>query len=46
MRDEIAYGLILLLLVGALALWWNKARQTRRRRNTHLRVDLLNRDGE
>jgi hypothetical protein len=44
MRQEIAYGLIALLLVAGAAIWWLKARRLRHGRKGNLRIDLRRKD--
>jgi hypothetical protein len=45
MRQDVAYALILLMVLGAgLAIW--RARARRRRRPRHIRIDLTGDQGE
>ncbi len=41
MRQDIAYGLIALMVIGPMLLWWITARKARRGRKGNLRINLL-----
>ncbi len=41
MRQDIAYGIIALMLIGPMLLWWIAARKARRGRKGNLRINLF-----
>ncbi len=41
MRQDIAYGIIALMLIGPMLLWWVAARKARRGRKGNLRINLF-----
>ena len=44
MRQDIAYALIALMVIGVVTAWWLGARKARRNRKGHMRIDLFKDD--